>query len=212
MVVPEIGRESGGGWGRSRQRNSGRPNTKSHAVGVSPLALPGIFSVTPTNRDRLMLTLTPTIGEAGWDECESVIRRFEDAWRDRGRPDIGAFVTPDSPHSGRLLLELVHIDLEFRLRAGEAARTEDYLARFPQLRDEALDLLEAEFTLRNRHRPPAYPEEFWLRFPEHMTELRDRLPDAAAELEATRPAQSAGPRLPTTPAIPGYEILGELGR
>ncbi|HUR53762.1 MAG TPA: serine/threonine-protein kinase, partial [Gemmataceae bacterium] len=159
-----------------------------------------------------MLTLTPTIGEAGWDECESVIRQFEDAWRDSGRPEIGDFVSSQSPHSARLLLELAHIDLEFRLRTGEDARTEDYLDRFPQLGDEALDLLEAEFALRNRHRPPAYPEEFWLRFPEHMTELRDRLADTPAQLEATRPAQPAGPQLPATPAIPGYEFLGELGR
>src|SRR5689334_22067184 len=105
-----------------------------------------------------------TFGEAAWAECESVIRQFEDAWRERERPDVGDYLTPDSPHSVRLLVELVHVDLEFRLRAGEFARAEDYLARFPELRaaDFALDLILAECALRNRHTPPAWPEEFWL--------------------------------------------------
>ena len=160
-----------------------------------------------------MQAVTPTLDETGWDACESVIRRFEDAWRDNGRPDIGDFVTPQTPHSARLLVELAHIDLEFRLRAGDDARTEDYLARFPDIAAaDVLELVAAEFAQRNRHRPPAYPEEFWLRFPEHMAALRERLPDPSSALALTRPVVAPAAPLPGTPAIPGYEFFGELGR
>ncbi|AMV29503.1 Serine/threonine-protein kinase PrkC [Gemmata sp. SH-PL17] len=157
------------------------------------------------------------IGETAWGECESAIRAFEDAWRRRGaRPDVGAFITPDAPHPTRLLVELVHVDLEFRLRAGEPARAEDYFSRFPALgrRELAVDLLVAEFALRNRHCPPAWPEEFWLRFPEMTGDLRARMPGDGRTgwFTATRPVERAEGPLVGTPVIPGYEILGELGR
>ena len=45
-------------------------------------------------------------------------------------------------------MELVHVDLEFRLKAGEAARVESYLDRYPHLTQDSatvLDLLEAEY-------------------------------------------------------------------
>ena len=156
------------------------------------------------------------IGETAWAACESAIRAFENAWRTRdARPDVGAFAAPDAPHPTRLLVELVHVDLEFRLRAGEDARAEDYFARFPALgaRDLAVDLLVAEFALRNRHRPPAWPEEFWLRFPEFGGELRARIigDGRTGWFSATRPAERAGAPLAGPPVIPGYEILGELG-
>jgi eukaryotic-like serine/threonine-protein kinase len=162
------------------------------------------------------MVLASIFGETEWAECESVIRRFEDAWREQERPDIGAYLGSDSPHSARLLVELVHIDLEFRLRAGDFARAEEYLARFPALGDPDLmiDLLAAEFVLRNRHNPPAWPEEFWLRFPEYVPALRTRLPidGGTGWFAATRPAERPGAPLYGLPIIAGYEIQGELGR
>src|SRR5260221_7636742 len=100
-------------------------------------------------------------GETAWAECESVIRRFEDAWRTDERPDVGDYLASGSPHSIRLLVELVHVDLEFRLRTGEVTRAEDYFSRFPELRaaERAIDLIAAEFALRNRYGLPASPEE-----------------------------------------------------
>jgi hypothetical protein len=114
------------------------------------------------------MVLGSTLGETAWADCESVIRRFENAWRANELPDISSFIPNDSPHVTRVVVELVHIDLEFRLRAGDYARTEDYLTRFPELQEGSLllDLIEAEFALRNRHCPPAWPEEMWLRFPQ----------------------------------------------
>jgi WD40 repeat protein len=159
------------------------------------------------------------VGETAWAECESAIRAFETAWRVRGDapPNLGVFAAADVPHPTRLLVELVHIDLEFRLRAGEDARAEDYLARFPALRapDLAVDLLAAEYALRNRHRPPARPEEFCARFPEFAGEFRARVARAGLPgggSSATRAGGDAGGQPVGPPVIPGYEILGELGR
>jgi hypothetical protein len=154
--------------------------------------------------------------ETQWSECESVIRRFEDAWRGPERPDPASFLTPDSPHQTELLVELVHADLEFRLRAGEDARAEDYLLRFPALTEQSvkLDLIGAEFVLRSRYRPPVWPEEYWLRFPEHLVDLLSLFPGGEwpVPLTPTRPAGGQHRPLTVVPSVPGYEIQGELGR
>src|SRR5205085_3125042 len=125
-------------------------------------------------------TLMPTIPpltETQWSECESVIRRFEDAWQDQARPAVESFLPTDTPHPTRLLVELIHVDLEFRIRAGETVRVEEYLARFPALaaRPHTLDLIRAEFALRYRHHGPVSADEYRQRFPEHLGDLRTLL-------------------------------------
>src|SRR5262245_22010650 len=104
-------------------------------------------------------------------ECEAALERFERAWNQGARPDLADFLAPDQPWGARLLLELVHVELELRLRAGEPARVEEYLNRFPALaadRADLVGLIEAEHTLRNRFQPPVGPEEYLLRFPQHF--------------------------------------------
>ena len=89
----------------------------------------------------------------GAADFEDAIRRFEVAWQGPAAPEIGAFLTPGAAGYARLLVELVHVDLEYRLRAGQAARVEDYLAKFPALaddRDTMLGLLAAEYEWRRR--------------------------------------------------------------
>ena len=76
-----------------------------------------------------------TPATSGWAEFEDVIGRFEDAWKGPARPEIVAYLPAGSGHT-RLLTELVHVDLEYRLQAGDAARAEDYFTRFPELADD----------------------------------------------------------------------------
>src|SRR3954452_24016350 len=98
-----------------------------------------------------MADSTPLSGSA-LDEFEDVIRRFEDAWQGRRRPEILAYL-PAGTGRTRLLTELVHVDLEYRLRAKEPARVEEYLARYPELtgdRDAVLELIAAEHVFRRR--------------------------------------------------------------
>src|SRR3954462_9172825 len=89
---------------------------------------------------------------SSWDRFEDVIRRFEDAWQGRTRPEILAYL-PTGAGRTRLLIELVHVDLEYRMRAGEGARGEQYRALSPELADDRavmLELIQAEHELRLR--------------------------------------------------------------
>src|SRR5215204_1989666 len=113
--------------------------------------------------------------EADWPAWEAVLKRFEDAWRGPTRPDPVAFL-PDPPPA-KLAAELAHVDLEFRLRAGEPARVEDYVTRLPVLAgsDLLLDLIQAEYALRAKSPDPARPEEYETRFPALRSRVRQFL-------------------------------------
>lgn len=105
---------------------------------------------------------------------ETCLERFEAAWQRGERPALDDFlVGGDGPPRRAQLLELVHTDLEYRLKAGEAARIEDYLHRYSELaadRAVVLDLLAVEFDLRCRCPQPCV-EEYRRRFPELSDEL-----------------------------------------
>src|SRR5207248_11350867 len=124
-------------------------------------------------------------------------------------PRIADYLHVEGHERGALLVELVHVDLEFRLKSGESARVEGYLAAHPELagaRDVALDLIAAEYELRHRHQGGAAVDEYRDRFPDYFNELRDRLSAPPGEV-ITAPGEPAA-----WPTVPGYEIVGEIGR
>ena len=68
-----------------------------------------------------------------------------------------------------LLIELVHTELELRLKSREAARVEEYLARYPELADDraaVLGLIAAEYGLRRRGEPDPPLDEYLAAFPQ----------------------------------------------
>src|SRR4051794_18679940 len=69
-----------------------------------------------------------------WQRLDRILERFEDAWRRGEKPDLDAYLMQADGLSQRraLLVELVHEDLEYRLRAGESVRIEEYLQRYPE--------------------------------------------------------------------------------
>jgi serine/threonine protein kinase/predicted ATPase len=112
-----------------------------------------------------------------------------------------------------LLVELVHIDLEFRLKAGQAARVESYLSRYPHLNGVSavlLDLLEAEHGLRSRGETGISLDEYRERFPAYVEDLCDRLRRAAPAGKGA--LIGVGAKAGPLPSVPGYEILHEIGR
>jgi WD40 repeat protein/tetratricopeptide (TPR) repeat protein len=166
---------------------------------------------------------------------EPVLERFEDAWRRGERPELEKYLTGDPEERGRLLVELVHEDLEYRLKAGEAARVEHYLRRYPNLADDSaavLSLVAVEYEQRRRCEPGLAPDEFLRRFPRHAAELRRhwQVPGGPqTDAPGNPPAEqvsaggwdqpTASPEAQTPragaaswPTIPGYEVLAELGR
>jgi hypothetical protein len=170
---------------------------------------------------------------------EAVLERFENAWREGGRPALEEYLTGTGPERLALLVELVHADLYYRLIAGEAARAEDYLGHYPELRDDtrvALGLIVAEYDLRREREPGVPADDYLRRFPEYAGALAGRLgatppcvgareglartraaatPNGDGEAERATligPASSPEARTGVPAAPPGYEILGELGR
>ena len=135
-------------------------------------------------------------------------------------------------------ITLLRADQQRRWQAGQRVSAETYLREVPALRDDpelAIDLIFSEFLLRRDvfREAPAL-DEYLKRFPEHATVLRHQfeLDALASEAVLTQgrldrvPATiAAGPHAivdwPGTkpdlgsaglPALPGYELLGELGR
>src|SRR5262245_56349187 len=146
-------------------------------------------------------------------ECERIVRRFEEAWGGPEVPELDSFLLTVGPASPRLLVELVHVDLDFRLRRGEPARVEDYLHRHPLLERDWVALLErivAEYALRRHWQGAPTLEEYQVRFPDYAEELRNRVAGEPALSGWLDSSPIPPPIAWARPSFPGYEILGEL--
>jgi WD40 repeat protein/tRNA A-37 threonylcarbamoyl transferase component Bud32 len=147
---------------------------------------------------------------------EQIVERFERAWQDGRRSDLDEYLPKDSPLREAVLVELIHADLECRLKAGEEGRAEAYLRRYPELGhapDRVVDLLLWEYELRCRREGPPPFEEYERRFPAYREPLRSRWPTRSV-VETQSGGQAVPPRTISHcwPSVPGYEILEELGR
>jgi WD40 repeat protein/tetratricopeptide (TPR) repeat protein/tRNA A-37 threonylcarbamoyl transferase component Bud32 len=108
-----------------------------------------------------------------------IVERFELAWQRGAAPALEAFLPADAADRKAALVRLVHVDLEWRLKAGEAARVENYLERFADLAGDGavvLSLIELEYAQRRRRETRLGPDEYARRFPGYRTEVLDRLP------------------------------------
>lgn len=84
------------------------------------------------------------------DHLEEALLRFEAAWKD-GPPDPASFRS--SAADTRFLLELAHIDIERRVRAGMPVDVSGYMKLFPELAADArhaTELAQAECDWRRR--------------------------------------------------------------
>lgn len=156
------------------------------------------------------------LDEQEWSALMAAVTSFEQAWRER-RPAIEEFLTGADKERVPLLIELVHVELEFRLKDGEPARVEEYLARFPELAEEqmAVDLIAAEFELRRRSEPNLALSSYLERFPKYRSKLPARIASvtlAARDVGSVTPPHVSSRRADPPPAVAGYEILGLLGR
>src|SRR5438067_11415376 len=93
---------------------------------------------------------------AGIESVRDILARFESAWQRGQRPAIEEYLPAEHGRRRALLIELVQSDLACRLRAGEAARVEVYLERYPELAADAgvvVGLITAEFDCRRIREP-----------------------------------------------------------
>jgi serine/threonine protein kinase/predicted ATPase len=155
----------------------------------------------------------PSPLDEDWLALKQAINRFEMAWRESPRPAIDKYLPSGDPLRQRTLIELVHIDLELRLKRGENARVEEYLERYPELaRDRviALELIGAEYELRQRSKPALSLDEYITRFPQY----REVLPE---QFEQSTVVGNPGQHFPhdsrpeVLPVVDGYQVLSSLG-
>jgi PAS domain S-box-containing protein len=149
-------------------------------------------------------------------------------WREASRPDLDAFLAGADPLEPAALAAVLRVDRHERWRAGQYVPVETYLSRYPAVRadaDGAVDLVYGEFLLREQRGEAPRVDEYVWRFPEYAAVLGPQIELhralATAEAGADDATQSggacgepgAGPREgPAWPQVPGYAILGEVGR
>jgi tetratricopeptide (TPR) repeat protein len=106
-----------------------------------------------------------------------ILEQFEAAWQRGVRPAIDDYLVNNDADPLTLLVGLVNVDLEWRLRQHEMACVEGYLGRYPQLAADpriVLGLIKVEFQGRHGARAPE-PSEYLRRFPQLGAELRQWL-------------------------------------
>ncbi|HET6880905.1 MAG TPA: protein kinase [Pirellulales bacterium] len=118
---------------------------------------------------------------------ERLIRRFEQAHLRGDRPQIDDYLrAEDAEQPTLLLVELVHVDLELRMKSRENVSVEEYLARYPALRQAEPVVLSLIQTERHFRRHLGEPTE--------LTSYCDRFPELAGQLQmglASWPSSSA---------------------
>lgn len=152
---------------------------------------------------------------AGPSQAESLIEQFESAWQSGQAPAIDEYLNRAGSDRDRALVELLHVDLERRLKGGEAVRVERYLERYPELggnRVAVVGLICAEYELRRRSERGLSRDEYRRRFPQWQDALPVSGPSAAAtpELSSMNSAPSLLKRLQQTGEQVAWERLVDL--
>ena len=153
-----------------------------------------------------------------WERIEAPITAFEAAWVRGERPLLGDYLAADSLHRQTLLVELVHAELEFRLKAGEPARVETYLTAFPDLathRDVVMGLVRAEWSIRGRLEAKLGLDHYVGRFPTLAEELASRpivpTPSALGPSPAISPIAVGFDADPLPRWLGKYELRQQVG-
>jgi WD40 repeat protein len=155
-------------------------------------------------------------------QVQELVEQFEEAWLRGDRPAIADHLPPDPRSRGAALLELVHTDLEYRLKAGETARVEEYGQAYPELaqdRTAVLELIVAEYHLRRRSQPDLGQEEYFARFSQYRAELLAKWETPPFNSAKAHPAAAMAPADDRTGPVPPagsrlgkYELLEVVGR
>jgi len=171
---------------------------------------------------------SPRTGD--WGGPDDPARRLWGLWRQGQEPRLEDFLAQAELRDPDHIVAVLRVDQSERFRIGQWVRVETYFEAFPAVRDDpegAVDLIFAEYLLREQKGEPPAPEEYLERFPNHAEELKlqielHRAMETHSELApgpAGRTATFFDPRALQSgggpdglPEIPGYEVLGVLGR
>src|SRR5262249_21635772 len=127
----------------------------------------------------------------GWGGRDDPTHRFLSLWRQGQRPDVADFLAAAGIRDPEEVLAVLRVDQTEWFRLGRWVRVESYLDAVPALRDhreQALDLIFAEYLLREEMGRRPAPEEYLRRFPRYARELKLQL-----ELRRALGTQSQSP-------------------
>jgi serine/threonine protein kinase/tetratricopeptide (TPR) repeat protein len=151
-------------------------------------------------------------------------------WRQGQQPRVDDFLAQAGVRDLGQIVEVLLVDQAERFRLGQGVPAETYLDSFPMVRDdpeEAVDLVFAEYLLREELGEQPAAEEYLRRFPQYATALELQLelhhamgadrpsPPSSAESSTASfvPGENdSQPGVETLPKVSGYEILEPLGR
>jgi formylglycine-generating enzyme required for sulfatase activity len=156
--------------------------------------------------------MTTFFQASAYGRVKQIIKSFADARRAGLRPSIEEYLAQAPRDRSLLLNELVSLDLEQRIAAGEVAQVEEYLSTFPELQaheDLLIALVKAEYRHRARFGQNPTPSEYYHRFPQHRERLLritfDRVPSQKVE-----PSDASSSELPPISAIDDLDLRTEL--
>ena len=168
--------------------------------------------------------------------------RFSDLWRKGQKPDVRAFLRDAGSLKPADIIAVLCVDQWERWQAGERVPAEAHLQMAPALigSDPAFDLVYGEFLLREELGESPSAEEYLQRFPQYGAQIRRQFelhhvlesgfgtpasvvigpapgtrtgntPDSVVVI-GNKSDSVRAPADRDRPNIPGYEILGEVGR
>jgi serine/threonine protein kinase/WD40 repeat protein/predicted Zn-dependent protease len=172
----------------------------------------------------------PPPPDTSWGPRDDLASRFWSLWRQGQEPNVADFLAAAGTRDPDEVLAVLRVDQTERFRLGQSVRVETYLDAVPALRDyrdQVLDLIFAEYLLREENGERPAPEEYLRRFPHYAQEVKlqlelnqalgplSQLPSSPTHVITTRidrgPVESGGGSAGLL-EIPGFTVLGVLGR
>ncbi len=102
-------------------------------------------------------------------DLESLIAEFEEVFDIRDKSRIDEFAARFLGDQEKVIEELIHTELELRLKSGDSVRVEHYLKLYPQLATNTnfiADLVRTEYRVRARYETGLSVGEYVVRFPD----------------------------------------------
>jgi len=132
---------------------------------------------------------------------EEVLRHFEDAWRGGRQPVLEEYLPADPAERSGLLVELVHLDLEYRIKAGERVTLGFYTERFPELKRDP------EVLAGMRAAAEAMRKQAGITLGPATSETDDSTDDSEGEVTPPpAPEVTAPPPAPSVPSLPQVQL------
>lgn len=145
--------------------------------------------------------------------------QLEQLWQRGETPEPKVFLAQFETMTTPEILEVLLVDQRARWQRGDRPRAEAYLVNHPSVRADAeavLDLVYGEYLLAEELDGPPDVDEYARRFPALADALRVQIElhraMAVEEANATWDQQDEAELPRPRPHVPGYDILGEIGR